>query len=101
VRSIRASCSTNDYFCGVVPGTVFSQLGKRMNLEGAAGVAMRRLGRAGLAWVPTAGNVCTLLAFGTCLALNRWGGGNILAIASLGHLSNSQHTLCLNNCKDD
>jgi hypothetical protein len=41
-----------------------------MNLEGAAGLAMKRLSREGLGWVPTAGNVCTLLAFGICVYLN-------------------------------
>lgn len=54
------------------PGAVLSHLGKAMNLEGAAGVAMRRLAREGLSWVPTAGNVCTLLAFGICVYLNSY-----------------------------
>lgn len=71
-----------DFFCGIVPGSVLSQLGKAMNLEGAAGLAMKRLSREGLAWVPTTGNVCTLLAFGIALYINSyltgeagWGAG--------------------------
>jgi hypothetical protein len=69
-RAQRVSQSQADFFCGIVPGSVLSQLGRAMNLEGAAGVAMRRLSREGLAWVPTAGNVCTLLAFAIALHLN-------------------------------
>jgi hypothetical protein len=70
-RSYRAVQSA-DFFCGVVPGSVLSQLGKAMNLEGAAGLAMKRLSREGLAWVPTAGNVCTLVAFGIALYINSY-----------------------------
>lgn len=80
-RSYRAVQSA-DFFCGIVPGSVLSQLGKAMNLEGAAGLAMKRLSREGLAWVPTTGNVCTLLAFGIALYINSyltgeagWGAG--------------------------
>lgn len=66
----EAAASSNDFFCGVVPGNVLSGLGKAMNLEGAAGLAVKRLAREGLAWVPTAGNICTVLAFGICVYLN-------------------------------
>lgn len=68
-RAYRSSASA-DFFCGIVPGSVLSQLGRAMNLEGAAGLALRRLSREGLSWVPTAGNVCTLLAFGIAIYLN-------------------------------
>ena len=68
-RSYKAVQSA-DFFCGIVPGSVLSQLGKAMNLEGAAGLAMKRLAREGLSWVPTAGNLCTLLAFGLALYIN-------------------------------
>lgn len=61
-----------DFFCGIVPGSVLSQLGKAMNLEGAAGLAMKRLSREGLSWVPTAGNLCTLVAFGISLYINSY-----------------------------
>jgi hypothetical protein len=61
-----------DFFCGIVPGSVLSQLGKAMNLEGVAGLAMKRLSREGLSWVPTAGNICTLLAFGIALYINHY-----------------------------
>eukprot|EP00879_Flechtneria_rotunda_P028110 GHRR01030188.1.p1 GENE.GHRR01030188.1~~GHRR01030188.1.p1 ORF type:complete len:158 (+),score=30.07 GHRR01030188.1:288-761(+) len=61
-----------DFFCGVVPGNVLSNLGKAVQLEGAAGLAVRRLSREGLAWVPTAGNIATLLAFGICVYLNMY-----------------------------
>lgn len=69
IRHAKMYQST-DFFCGVVPGNVLSSLGGMMNLEGAAGMALKRLGREGLAWVPTAGNICTLLAFGVCIILN-------------------------------
>ncbi|KAK9824524.1 hypothetical protein WJX72_011089 [[Myrmecia] bisecta] len=39
-------------------------------LKGAAGQALARLSAEGLAWVPTAGNLLTLLCFTLCLALN-------------------------------
>lgn len=70
-RSHRAVQSA-DFFCGIVPGSVLSQLGKAMNLEGAAGLAMKRLSREGLSWVPTAGNLCTLVAFGIALHINHY-----------------------------
>jgi hypothetical protein len=70
-RSHRAVQSA-DFFCGIVPGSVLSQLGKAMNLEGAAGLAMKRLSREGLSWVPTAGNLCTLVAFGIALYINHY-----------------------------
>jgi hypothetical protein len=47
-------------------------MGRAMNLEGAAGLAMKRLVREGLGWVPTAGNLCTLLAFGIAVYLNMY-----------------------------
>lgn len=81
-RSYRAVQSA-DFFCGVVPGSVLSQLGKAMNLEGAAGLAMKRLSREGLAWVPTAGNLCTLLAFGIALYINSYLTGGLCASALL------------------
>jgi len=72
VRSLRTSCGgAPDIFCAALPPGVVAQLMSTMQLDGPGGVALRRLGRAGLAWVPTAGNICTLVAFGTCLALNR------------------------------
>jgi hypothetical protein len=55
-----------------------------MNLEGAAGLAMKRLVREGLGWVPTAGNLCTLLAFGIAVYLNMYmtgGKGGVAAVA--------------------
>ncbi|WIA13369.1 hypothetical protein OEZ85_006949 [Tetradesmus obliquus] len=67
-----ASNSNSDFFCGVVPGAMLSSVGRAMQLEGGAGLALRRLSREGLGWVPTAGNVCTLLAFGICVYLNRY-----------------------------
>lgn len=70
-RSYKAVQSA-DFFCGIVPGSVLSQLGKAMNLEGAAGLAMKRLSREGLSWVPTAGNLCTLMAFGVALYINSY-----------------------------
>jgi hypothetical protein len=51
-----------------------------MNLEGAAGLAMKRLVREGLGWVPTAGNLCTLLAFGIAVYLNMYMTGAGLAV---------------------
>jgi hypothetical protein len=69
-RGYAGAAASSDFFGGVVPGNVLSSLGKAMNLEGAAGLAMKRLAREGLAWVPTAGNICTLLAFGICVHLN-------------------------------
>lgn len=87
-RSYKAVQSA-DFFCGIVPGSVLSQLGKAMNLEGAAGLAMKRLSRDGLAWVPTAGNICTLLAFGTALYLNSYLTGD-------GSMSGKNHSRTLN-----
>jgi len=60
-----------DFFCGAVPSAVLSSLGSRSNLPGAAGMVLRRLAREGLGWVPTAGNLCTLLAFAGCLVVNQ------------------------------
>ncbi|KAF8058100.1 hypothetical protein HT031_005760 [Scenedesmus sp. PABB004] len=62
----------SDFFCGVVPGAVLGSLGRAMQLEGGAGLAVRRLAREGLSWVPTAGNLCTLLAFGIAVYLNAY-----------------------------
>jgi hypothetical protein len=80
-----------------VPGSVLSQLGRAMNLEGAAGLAVKRLSREGLAWLPTAGNVCTLLAFGIAVHLNLYltgacgfdsvGGRDLSSLATLRHTS--------------
>lgn len=70
-RSYKALQSA-DFFCGIVPGSVLSHLGKAMDLEGAAGLAMKRLAREGLTWVPTAGNICTVLAFGGALYINKY-----------------------------
>jgi hypothetical protein len=67
-----SAASSSDFFCGVVPGSVLSSVGRAMNLEGAAGLAMKRLVREGLGWVPTAGNLCTLLAFGIAVYLNMY-----------------------------
>jgi hypothetical protein len=77
-RSYKAAAAcSSDFFCGVVPGSVLSSMGRAMNLEGAAGLAMKRLAREGLGWVPTAGNVCTLLAFGICVYLNMYMTGEL------------------------
>ena len=49
--------------------------------QGAAGLALQRLNSQGLGWVPTLGNMTTLLCFGLCLALNeQFTGGNEAAI---------------------
>ncbi len=80
VRHLKLHASA-DFFCGVVPANVLAGLGKAMNLEGPAGVALRRLGREGLAWVPTAGNLCVLLAFAICLWLNMYMTGTMMQLA--------------------
>lgn len=62
-----------DTFCAIVPSALFARLGKTLGLEAAAargGTGYHRLGAAGLEWVPTFGNLATLLGFGLLLGLN-------------------------------
>jgi hypothetical protein len=57
-------------FFGLCGAGLASLGGGGGGLPGAGGLALRRLARDGLGWVPTACNVCTLLAFAGCLVVN-------------------------------
>lgn len=77
-----------DFFCGAGPGSALSSLGRILDLQAAAaGAGFRRLAQQGLAWAPTAGNACTLLAFalGAWLNLHLTGGAPepVFALAAL------------------
>jgi len=67
---MRGGIPMSDLFCGVVPAQVFSRFGCMLKLPGAAGVALQRLNRDGLVWVPTVGNICTGLALLMGITLN-------------------------------
>ena len=51
---------------------VYARFGKMLSLEGAGGMALQRLSQEGLAWVPTLGNCCALLAFILCVTINNY-----------------------------
>eukprot|EP00884_Botryococcus_braunii_P004655 jgi/Botrbrau1/14190/Bobra.182_3s0123.1 len=53
------------------PGIPLVPVDRVAALKGVAGQAIARLGQEGLAWVPTVGNVLTLLCFGLCIWLSQ------------------------------
>ncbi len=59
-----------EFFCAPGAAVLASLGGRASSVPGAGGLALRRLARDGLGWVPTAGNVCAALAFVGCLRVN-------------------------------
>eukprot|EP00798_Chlamydomonas_sp_ICE-L_P014361 gene14361-20358_t len=53
----------SELFCGLVPSKVFDRFRGLLQMEGSGGLALQRLHREGLAWVPTTGNILTVLCF--------------------------------------
>uniref|UniRef100_A0A7S3R236 Uncharacterized protein n=1 Tax=Dunaliella tertiolecta TaxID=3047 RepID=A0A7S3R236_DUNTE len=64
----------DDLFCGIVPSAMLARFGSMLGLDssggGACGLLVQRLKHNGLVWLPTVGNILTLVAFGLCVFLN-------------------------------
>lgn len=68
--SARYGQQAADHFCGMIPSGVYSRFSSLLQLRGTSSVALHRLGRDGLAWAPSIGNMCTLIAFTMAVSLN-------------------------------
>ncbi|KAF5835484.1 hypothetical protein DUNSADRAFT_7324 [Dunaliella salina] len=78
-----------DLFCGIVPSAMLARFGSMLGLDshkgGSCGLLVQRLKHNGLVWLPTVGNILTLVAFGLCVFLNASITGPILGpLAGLG-----------------
>jgi len=66
-----------DLFCGIMPSRVFSRFSTLLQVRGSGSVALQRLSREGLLWMPCVGNVCTFIVFNLALALNTFITGGV------------------------
>eukprot|EP00798_Chlamydomonas_sp_ICE-L_P021509 gene21509-28492_t len=76
-----------ELFCGMVPSKAFAHFGGLLRMDGSGAVALQRLHREGLAWVPTAGNIFTITAMILTVSVNMYlTGGSCEAILMLAPL---------------